>query len=358
MADELVVLEEKNVAAVFQEKGSDPIIAGLKKKLDEFQPDITTKKGRDEIKSFSRKFSTSKVLLDNHGKALTDEYTVKVGVINAERKKLRDTCDEFRDAARQPLTDYENAEKKRVEMLEARVEEISNYGEITFHNYQLSSEVKVALDKLNAIVVDESFEEYELAATKAKQSALNQLEAKFIVLQNTEKEAAETERLEKERLEKEQREREDKIAKEAAETATREAEETAKEEAEEKERKDKEEKDKLEKETLQAKLDKEQAEREKWEAEDKAERDKKEAAERAEKDKVAAVKYEQDRLLRLKQIEDEAETKRQANKKHRKKINNEAKESLRTVLACSEEEAEKIIVIIAKGQISNISINY
>ena len=355
MADELVVVEQANILALFQEDGCDPIIAGLKKKASEFKGDITTSKGRDEIRSFARKFSSAKVYMDKLGKKLSDDYRAKIAPINAERNKIEVCCNELRDQVRKPLTDWEDAEKKRVADIEERITFI---GESIDCEYAGSYDVDIALKRIKAIVIDDSFDEFELAATKAKQNALERLEAKFIVLQNAEKEKAEADRIEKEQQEKDQKEREEKIAKEAAEKATKDAEEKAKKEAEEKERKDREEKERLEKETLQAKLDKETAEREKRETEEKSERDKKEALEKAEADKKQAIEDERKRQEEAKRKEDEAEEKRQSNKRHRKKINNEAKESLRTVTGCSEEESERIIVVIAKGQISNVSINY
>ncbi|MCK4830070.1 hypothetical protein KA005_80870 [bacterium] len=60
---ELVVIEEANIPALFAEGGSEPIIEGLKREAAKFEGDISTKKGRDEIKSFARKFSTSKMTL-------------------------------------------------------------------------------------------------------------------------------------------------------------------------------------------------------------------------------------------------------------------------------------------------------
>ena len=376
MADELVVVEQANIPALFQADGCDELLKRVKEQVSSFEPDISTATGRKEIASMANKVAKCKTRFDGFGKDLGDEHKKALDVINAERKKFRDGCDDLKKEVRKPLTDWEDVEKKRVVDIEGRIKDIENYVEqiyIDMYGRAITSEhLSLKLKELKEIVVDESFEEFELAATKAKESVVTQLEAKFIVLQNSEKEKAEADRLEKERLGKEQKEREEKIAKEAAEKATKEAEERAKKEAEEKEQKDKEEKDRLERETLQAKLDKEKAERETREAEDNEKRLKEvhqkeldDAAsklraklDRAEADKKQAIEDDRKRQEEAKRKEDEVEAKRQANKKHRKKINNEAKESLRTVIGCSEEEAERIIVVIAKGQISNVSINY
>ena len=52
--NDLVVVEPKNISALFKKDGCDPIIEGLKKKAAEFKGDISTAKGRKEIASFAR----------------------------------------------------------------------------------------------------------------------------------------------------------------------------------------------------------------------------------------------------------------------------------------------------------------
>ena len=343
--NELVVIETASIPALFQKDGSDPIIEGLKKEAEKFKGDVTTAKGRKEIASFARKFSTSKTYLGKLGKALSDELREKIAPIQAERNKIETCCDELRDKIRKPLTDWEDAEKKRVADIEARINEITRYGEGAI-SYESSIRVKIDLDVLKSIVVDEAFEEFELAATKAKEASLTQLEAKFIVLQSQEKEKAEAERLEKERLEKEQKEREDRIAREAAEQATKDAEDAAAAEAEEKDRLAKEAIEKAERETLEAK-----------EATEKAEREKNEAAEKADREKQEAIDAE------TKRIEDEAEVKRledeklAKNRTHRGKLNKAAKASFVSE-GFDEAVSETLVKLIAKGKIANITINY
>lgn len=353
-SDELVVIKKVDIPALFKEKGCDLIIEGLKKKAAEFEGDISTAKGRKEIASFAAKFSTVKTKLDGLGKALSDEYREKISPINAERNKIKACCDESRDQVRKPLTDWEDAEKERVAKHERNIQTINDYLNVEVEN---SSQAKELLDGMKAFDVGEVFEEFELAATKAKEAALTQLEAKFIVLQHSEKEKAEAERLEKERLEKDQKEREEKIAKDAAEAARIEAEEKSKAEAEERERKGKEERERLEKETLQAKFDKEKAEREKKEAAERIEQDKKDAAEEAEKEKESAIEDERKRVAAVKESGRVAEEKLAKNKAHRTKLNREAKQSFIDE-GVDPEVAEHMIKLIANGRIANITINY
>jgi septal ring factor EnvC (AmiA/AmiB activator) len=261
--NELVVIESASIPAVFEKDGSNPIIERIKKEVREFSTDPTTKKGRDEIKSLAYKVAQSKTYLDGLGKDLVAEIKARTGIIDAERKKIRDELDTLKEEVRRPVTEFEEAEKKRVADIEERISSINAYLEIEAENSEHASRL---VNEIKNIEIDKSFEEFELAATKARAAVLTQLEAKFIVLQNAEKEKAEAERLEKERLEKEQKEREERIAIEAAEKARVAAEEKARKEAEEKERKEKEEKERLEREKLEAQLAQEKAEKEKIEA--------------------------------------------------------------------------------------------
>jgi hypothetical protein len=341
--NELVVVNPVDIPALFEGGGCDPIVERLKKEAAKFKGDITTAKGRKEIASFARKFSSAKVYLDGLGKALSDEYRAKIAPINTERNKIEACCNELRDVIRKPLTDWEDAEKERVAKHEAAIQLINDQLEVDIED---SSHARRVLDSAIGIVVDDAFEEFELAATKAKAAVIEQLEAKFIVLQNKEREAAEAERLEKERLEKEQKDREETIAREAAEKATKEAEEKARVEAEEAERKVNEERERLEKEKLEEKLKAETAEREQLEAKERH---------KAELD--AKVKETEERLKREEAEERAREEKKAANKAHRGKINRAAKESL-VAQGFDDDDAEKIVTVIAQGLIDNITINY
>lgn len=346
MSDELVVVVEKNIPALFEADGSNILLKRIREEVGKFEPDISTAKGRKDIASNAHKVSKCKVRFDDLGKDLGDGYKKKLDIINAERKKFRDELDTLKIEVRKPLTDWEDAEKKRAADIEDRINEINRYGEGAC-NYESSIRVKIDMASLREITVDESFEEFELAATKAKEASLTQLEAKFIVLQNQEKEAAEAERLENERLEKERIEREEKIAKEAAEKATREAEEKAKAESEEKDRLAKEKVEKAEKEALEAKLTAE-----------KAEREKKEAAEKAEQDKKDAVKAEQDRIEEEKRNEEEATKKREENKQHRNKIIKAAVDDLTTHCDVDNQQAAAIVATIINNLIRHIKIEF
>jgi hypothetical protein len=345
--NELIVVEENSVSVIFKKGGSQAILDKIKEEVKKFVPDVSTAKGRKEIISMASKVSKSKTLLEWHGKKLVEGIKAQAKVIDIERKTIRDELDVLRDEVRKPVTDWENAEKKRVADIEARIYTISRYGDpYLVDSYESSVRVGIDLADLKRIVIDATFEEFELEANKVKQNSMMLLEAKLITLQNAEKEKAEAERLEKERLEKEQKEREERIAQEAAEKAKREAEEKARKEAEEKERKEKEERDRLEKEKLEAQL-----------ATEKAEREKKEAIERAEREKQEAIEAERKRQEEEKRREKEEEEKRQANKRHRNKIVNEILDDL-TNNSFPKTEMRWLVDCIIEGKIRHLKIEF
>ena len=71
MSNELVVPSKENALEVYQKQnGLDPFLEQIKKEIDSFVPDVTTKKGRDAIASMAYKVAKSKTALDDVGKEL------------------------------------------------------------------------------------------------------------------------------------------------------------------------------------------------------------------------------------------------------------------------------------------------
>ena len=119
---ELAVIEQKDIVSVFTtENGVDVLFEQLANEVRAEVPDLTTKKGRDRIASLAYKVSKSKGVVDEHGKELVSAEKARLALIDADRKKWRDKCDALRDEIRQPLTDWENAEKQRLETHESNI---------------------------------------------------------------------------------------------------------------------------------------------------------------------------------------------------------------------------------------------
>lgn len=351
---ELQVLEQNVIVSAFNNaNGIQAIVDQIKAQVSSIVPDVTTPKGRKEIASLAYKVAQSKSAIDAEGKKLKEQYTVVTNKIDADRKFARDELDAERDRIRQPLTDWENAEKDRVAKHEAAIEAVKNFANNNFLITANSSMIEGAIATLNDQAIDSSFEEYVEQAKLAKLETLETLRNALSETQSLEAERAELERLRQAEIERQQKERDEKIAREAADKARVEAE--AKALADRKRA----EQEKLEAEQREArlKLEKEQAELREKEAKLLA----KALAEQAEIDRHNAVEAERKRIEKDAQIKAAAELKeqqaREANKAHKKKICNEALQGL-VKLGVSEELGKQILQAIHKGEVPHVSIKF
>lgn len=337
---DLVKIEESNILSVFTtDKGLDPFLEKVREEIDSFTPDISTPKGRKEVASMAMKVAKSKTYLDGKGKELVAKLKEQPRLVDAERKRMRDMLDKWKEEVRRPLTEWEEKEKARVEAHEYRLTHMRSlaheYTDTLNTQKKNSAQLKECLSEVKAIELGEAWEEFEAKASTEKDHCVNKLEALVSEVEAAEKQAAELERLQREEEERKQKEREEQIAREAAESARLEAERKAEEERQALENKAKEEREAAERRELQLKLDAEAAERRALEAADKAKRE-------AEAEK---------------QREAEEAKKREANKKHKAGINNAALDAL-VAGGIGKNDAKKVIELIAKGLIPNVSIYY
>ncbi len=297
---------------VFAPGKTDLLITQIEKEVRSFIPDTSTPAKRKDIASLAFKVSQSKTLLDKLGKSLVTDWKAKAGLVDKERRQVRERLDALRDEARQPLTEWENAEKIKIET-EKLAKQISD-------------------DYDQAIIEDDLYNrQKEIERKEAVQAAE---EAKRIAIEQAEK------------AEREKKAYEKRIAEEAEATAKIEAEaKAAKEKA------------KAEQLIIEAKaallLEKEKAEREKLEAIEKAELDKQKAINEA---------IEKERETKAKQIAEaervrEIEAKKADNRRHQASINNKILKDLSSH-GISEKIAKDLIRAIAANQIKHLTINY
>ncbi|MDI1222948.1 hypothetical protein [Acinetobacter sp.] len=351
---ELQILEQNVIVAAFNNaNGIQAIVDQIKAQVSSIVPDVTTAKGRKEIASLAYKVAQSKTAIDAEGKKLKEQYTVVTNKIDADRKFARDELDAERDRIRQPLTDWENAEKDRVAKHEGAIEAIKNFANNNFLITANSSMIEGAIATLNDQVINSSFEEYEEQAKLAKLETLETLRNALSETQSLEAERAELERLRQAEIERQQKERDEKIAREAADKARVEAEAKALADLKRAEQ------EKLEAEQREArlKLEKEQAElREQQLKQQAIEREK-----QVEIDRQNAVEAERLRIEQEAQAKADAELKeqqaREANKAHKKEICNEALQGLMN-LGVSEELGKQILQAIHKGEVPHVSIKF
>lgn len=346
--DLIIVPPKETALAVFSaESGLDPYMQTIRAELDNFKaspPNLATATGRKAYASMAHKIARSKVAIDNLGKDLVAELKEMPRKVDAERKRWRDTLDLWRDEARRPLDEWEDAEEKRIAAHNAKIELIESWAatEDIDGNRLSSACLKDALTNVEGVKLGEEWEEFEAKAARVKDFVIESLKCSIKNQERHEAEQAELERLRKEQAEREQKEREERIAREAAERKEREHQEAlvkAQVEAEMKQRR--------------AEEEQKRKEIEHKEALAKA----KHEAEQEQKRIEAEHKRKEDERLEEQRRETEEYERRQADKKHKANINRAAAKAL-TVNGIREEEAKKIVILIANGLIPSVTINY
>ena len=337
--------DKKGIELVFiQGQDIDSTIEKIREQAKDLPTDMSIKKNRDEVASFAYKIARSKSAVEKAGAALSAEYKEIPKKIDANRRVYKEAFERLQEEVRSPLNQWEQAEKERVQRHEQRIESIKQNTDLGDDACSVS--IGSAIDMLNDLVVDESWEEFETEAHRVKSDRLKQLQDQLAKRLKYEEEQAELARLRLEAEERERAEREERIAREAAEKARIEAEQKANAEREKAIR----EKIEAEQRELQAKRDLELAEQRRIAAEKQAELDKIEAAERAkqqeiERQQAEAARIESERLAR------------EADKSHKAKINRQALTDL-IAIGLSDEQAKAVIKAIVTGKVSNVSISY
>lgn len=368
--NELIPLKRlENPIQIFTENEMDKLIREIRKKCEEFVPDTSTDKGRKEIASMSYKVSTSKTALEKLSKDLTDDWRQRVKSVDAVRISMASRLDALRDEVRKPLTDYEEAEKKKVADFDKIILDMEAEGKKCIEDWQdiEQEHLKNIKETLNArsckpeheawkekfdYIRTIALERIDLALTKralyekeqAELKSLREAEAK------RQEEEAEAQRLQfikdaKEAEEKAKLEEKARIEKERADAADL-ARKEAKEEADKlaKEQAEKDALAKKEKEDTQALIQKqkEDAEQAKIEADKRAEQ--------ARADERAKIQSEENQRL--------ADAKRrEEDKEHQRKINKGAVDALVNA-GISNPVAVTVIKAIIVGDVPNVKISY
>lgn len=350
----LVTIETLTPATVFAPGGVESIISKLEADVRAFTTDISTEAGRKAVASLAYKVARSKTALDEMGKELVSDLKAQSGKIDAERRIIRDRLDALRDEVRKPLDDFENAEKARVELHESTIAAI-----LAACDLSPDAGADAINSRLGAVrdLSQRDWQEFAARATAATDTARKTLEAALTAANKREAEAAELAKLRAEQAAREQADREAKIAAEAAERAKLVAESKAAREAQEAAAKAEAERKRVEKEKADAVARAEKAEADKKAAAAKAVRDAKEAAEAAERNRLASIETERKRVAEIAAKEAAEKAKREADKAHRAKFNNEALAALQS-LGLGKDLGIAVLSAIARGEVPHVSINY
>lgn len=348
---EIEVVDQNVVVTAFRTPGgTTELFERIAQEARSHVPDVTTKKGRDQIGSLALKISKSKTFIEKCGKELVAEQKAQIKVIDDDRIATVKKFDDLRNEILAPRDAWEQAEKDRIQAIQDKVSQFDS-GRVDIGS-PLSLIVSV-IAEIEAIEIDESFAEYQEQAKLQKYECLEVLRKVQVDREKYEAEQAELERLRLAEQARLQQERETQIALEATEKAQREAEEKARLEAERVER----EKREAEQRESILKAEKEAAELREQALKQKAIDD----AKQAEIAKQQAIEAERKRFENEQaakaETERKAEEARKADIEHRRWINNEVLIALK-FQGFDEANAKKIISVIAKNQIPHVSIKY
>lgn len=362
MSTDLVVLQNINPLTVFTtEDAAKTILEKIKEEARKIEPDISTEAGREAIRSMAYKIAKSKTAIDKMGKDLTDEWAKKKKAVDAGRRLFWDELEALQAEVRKPLTEWENAEKLRVEEREGRIAEMS--GLLTFLGHSdngphpLLPEIEQRLTKLQELVVFD-WQEFAERAAKMQAEVNRQLTDHLEKRKKYDADQAELARLRKEEEDRKAEAERKRIAEEAAAKAKADAEAKAAEDARIAQEKADREKREADQRAADEKARADKAEADRIAAAEKHKADLKAAEEKAQKDAEAAAQKERDRQAAEKKAEEDAAAKRAADLEHKRKTNNEAVQALMTHAALDETQARAVIATIASGQVPNVKINY
>ena len=326
----LLIPKQINALDIYTEGKIDPLLEEITRKVKEFIPSVETDKSRKEIASMAYKVSQSKTWLDNLGKELVTDWKAKAKQVDISRKHIRDYLDDLRNDVRKPLTDWELEQKKKAEEAKKLEEFNLSWEEAIYEN--LLFDRKKELERREAILVKQEEERKQ--------------------------------REEAERLAREQKEREERIAREAAEAARKEAEEKAEKERQAILAREAEARIAVERAEKKRLEDVERAEREKQEA---IENERRIAVEEAHKKECARLEAERVEKERLDRIEAEklAREKAEREEAERKAADFEHREQINLAILADlvdneidEEVGKRVIILISKGFINHVQINY
>lgn len=334
-----IIPPESKAAELFVPNGLDKIIAHVRKEVEQFQPDISTEKGRKAIASLAHWVSKQKSKVEEYGKNMSMAIKRQATDIDAERKRGKEAFDALRDAARKPLTDYEEALAARLEGHEQALRDVAELSNPPFGADIAEIERRIA--RLDEFAL-RNWEEFSERFSMANESTGHRLARLLAETKKAEQDRIalkifEDERIAREFVEagerqaKEQADRDERIAREATERAQR---ESAEREA-------------------QAKRDKEAAEARAA----KAEQDAKDAAAKAERDQAAAVEAEKRRAEQARLAEEAAAKAREDDKAHKLKIDKAIILAL-TSLEIPTGKAREVATALSEGKIPNVKVLY
>lgn len=311
--DVLACVAGADVAEVFtQEGGVLAILAAMEQAVGLHVPDLSTGVGRAAIARNANKIRTAKVYLNGKGKDLVAAKRAEVAEIDGACKRLRDGCDLIHAEARKPLTEWEVAERDRVEAERLEAE-------------ALVAATRLAEDHEDALILNENYDLRRRIAAQEAEDRMRQAKAE------------EDAREERERQELEEQEHQAAAAR--AEAAIQAAKDAAA---------------KAEQDRLDAIR---RAEQDRIDADLRARENIRLEQERAQRSQEAAVAAERARIEREQKAKEEAEKRQAADRENRDRCEMAAVDGI-LLAGISEQDASVIVQLIADGRVPHVRIDY
>ena len=176
--NELQVIDQNVIVAAFAKRGgTDELFEHIAQEVRSHVPDVTTKKGRDAIGSLAMKVSKSKTLIEKCGKELVAEQKAQIKLIDDDRIAIVKKFDQLRDEILAPRDAWEKAEEDRVKKHQDAIIGIKMPADLLQnHPTEWTSEnIKVAINDLEKVCIDASFEEFEQEAKIAESAKMASL---------------------------------------------------------------------------------------------------------------------------------------------------------------------------------------
>lgn len=369
-----------NAPTIYVTGGLGQFFSAVEKEVTTEVPDLSTRKGRERIASLAAKVSKSKSAVEKPGRDYLKRLKEMPKVVETELREFVTKMDALRDATRQPLTEWEEAEQARKDKHVDGIQAMRDF--LIFEGAPSADQVGHIISILDLVSISDTWEEFLPEAAQVKEQTLAKLRALLAERTQYEAEQAELARLRIEAEAREKADREAAIAQAAADKAKREAAEAAQAERDAAARREqalidqaaqaKRDADQKARDAeaaaanqaLQLKLAAEQAERLRIQAE----ADRVAGIQQAERERVAAEQrqaaaVERARLAEIARQEAEAAEQRrlaearEADKAHKGAIYKAAKEAFMDN-NMTEDCARLAVKLIASGMIPNIKITY
>lgn len=315
--------------------------------------DISTKAGRDRIKSAAQSIRTRKAEIDRTRTGLTEHWRKQTAAVNASGKIIVADLDALIDEVRAPVTAWEEAEAKRVAEADRIITDLTDAPTVKFG--ETSEQVQARLDRIRGINLNPEVLGIRMEmAEDLKSDAVAKLGDAVTGLTAQEAQSAELAELrakqaaDEERRLREEQERAAAAAREAAakaeaerlERAKAEAAEQAKRDAEAQARHEQEERDRA----AQAEIDAANARAAEAERRETAERQRLADLEAAQKAAADAAAQEQAR--------------READIAHRAEVFQKAADALTGIPGMTQKMAKAVLHEIAAGTVPSVRITF